>query len=375
LSSSTRKTGDSSVKSQDDDEVDISSTTSGKGWDGQNLAVVTPQSSERQTGEIQIVTGSILDAKEDAIAHQGNCFKGAVGGLAAQVNKRFPHADITKQGGSDDYRKPGFFNLVGDTELDDELRNKPNSNRAVIIMFGQNHPGGIELLEDGTKMDAQSSKLNRQMWFQQSLNRVEQLVINSIAFPWQIGCGIAGGDWSIYMNMLAKFASKNTDIRVVIYKLPDSDVKAASAVTRQTKQSTLTKASTTETHDAEKLVWAQNSKKLEQELHNRNRQENNSKNFTDHARQMNSASQCSEFTELEGLSDAGYDSDMSAFEAGLNAQLHLDNDEEQLFPTPGTNLSAQSMSLVQISSLETSCLLFGVDLSLSLYGNRLRLVN
>jgi hypothetical protein len=40
----------------------------------------------------------------------------------------------------------------------------------------------------------------------------------SIAFPYLIGCGAAGGDWKLYLEQIERFAEE-FDIKVRIYKL------------------------------------------------------------------------------------------------------------------------------------------------------------
>jgi hypothetical protein len=42
--------------------------------------------------------------------------------------------------------------------------------------------------------------------------------IISIAFPYKIGCGLAGGKWEDYESMIYKFAKENPNIKVKIYK-------------------------------------------------------------------------------------------------------------------------------------------------------------
>ena len=46
------------------------------------------------------------------------------------------------------------------------------------------------------------------------------LNLPSIAFPEQIGCGLAGGDWGAYERMLEEFADANPDVRVYICRRP-----------------------------------------------------------------------------------------------------------------------------------------------------------
>ncbi len=42
--------------------------------------------------------------------------------------------------------------------------------------------------------------------------------LRSVAFPWGIGCCMAGGDWGKYLPMIERFATK-TRADVLIYRL------------------------------------------------------------------------------------------------------------------------------------------------------------
>lgn len=44
--------------------------------------------------------------------------------------------------------------------------------------------------------------------------------IKSVAFPYMIGCGLAGGNWETYLGMITDFQKTYADVSVVIYKLP-----------------------------------------------------------------------------------------------------------------------------------------------------------
>jgi hypothetical protein len=62
------------------------------------------------------------------------------------------------------------------------------------------------------------SKEQRELWFQQCLAEVGKLdpKPSSIAFPHEIGCGLAGGSWPHYERMILEFAEANKDIEVSI---------------------------------------------------------------------------------------------------------------------------------------------------------------
>jgi hypothetical protein len=58
----------------------------------------------------------------------------------------------------------------------------------------------------------EDSKAQRAKWFQTALDKLAALTIQrqwkTIAFPENIGCGLAGGDWTVYRSMIVQFAQK-----------------------------------------------------------------------------------------------------------------------------------------------------------------------
>lgn len=68
------------------------------------------------------------------------------------------------------------------------------------------------------------STTQRLVWFKQCLSALAEELnmdkeIHSIAVPWKIGCGLAGGQWSLYEAAIKEFAGI-VKHRVVIHKLP-----------------------------------------------------------------------------------------------------------------------------------------------------------
>lgn len=65
------------------------------------------------------------------------------------------------------------------------------------------------------------SKDDRMRYFQMSLDDLSGKIPAdaSLAFPWKIGCGLAGGDWTVYERILEEWASKHPGHKVVLYKL------------------------------------------------------------------------------------------------------------------------------------------------------------
>lgn len=162
---------------------------------------------------IDIVQGDLLDAKEKYIAHQCNCITKKAAHLAAYVFDKCPYADIYTGRTTPD--KPGTIIIKGDGD----------SKRFVINMLGQYYPGSPKY--PNSTLDGPAI---REKYFYHCLLRVAKIKdLESIAFPYKIACGAAGGNWKKYfgnINNFAKYVS-NQGTKVVLYCLNDDDFKNA----------------------------------------------------------------------------------------------------------------------------------------------------
>lgn len=150
---------------------------------------------------VKTIIGDLLEAKEQYIAHQCNCVSKGSAGLAYFLFKQFPYANIYQMRTS--HSIPGTIHIAGDG-ID---------NRYVINMFSQYYPGHYFDYYTNDNYDI------RKHYFYKCLTNIANISnINSIAFPYKIGCGIAGGDWEDYLKMINDFADNNTNIAVVIYQ-------------------------------------------------------------------------------------------------------------------------------------------------------------
>jgi hypothetical protein len=101
-----------------------------------------------------------------------------------------------------------------------DVRNRPTTATTtaqaqgfgVINMFAQLGPG---------RPKPRDTVAQREAWFLSCLQEISQLEgLKSIAFPYQVGCGLAGGNWERYERMLTQFAdSVAPAVRVVIFRL------------------------------------------------------------------------------------------------------------------------------------------------------------
>lgn len=153
---------------------------------------------------LDIVTGDLMEAKEQYIAHQCNCVSHYAAHLAKTMFTRFPHADI-------------YSKRISPSEMGSiVIRGDGINNRYVINMLAQYYPG---------KPRNTDSAANRFTNFYKCLIEISKIPnMESIAFPWQIGCGSAAGNWDDYLKVLTRFANfvtnRTPSTKVVLYQLP-----------------------------------------------------------------------------------------------------------------------------------------------------------
>lgn len=160
---------------------------------------------------IEIITGDLMDATEKYILHQTNCLSdGGAAGVARLIFNKYPHADCYSDRTAPS--EPGTIDVRGDGL----------EQRYVINLHGQFYPGGVH--DPDSELDG---TLARQQHFYKGLLQIAKLKdLESIALPWKIGCGIAGGDWEYYLGVLenfAKYVSDTQGARVVIYRRPGDE--------------------------------------------------------------------------------------------------------------------------------------------------------
>jgi len=151
---------------------------------------------------LKVITGNILSAEEQYIAHQCNCVTTTSAGLAKIIFTKWTHAECYYIRWAPD--KPGTIEVRGDGKY---------HGRLIINMFAQYNPGKPPSADD--PLDGFQA---RKKYFIMCLNEIKKLNPVSIAFPLYIGAGMAGGDHNFYKSALTKFADSN--INVVLYDLP-----------------------------------------------------------------------------------------------------------------------------------------------------------
>lgn len=147
---------------------------------------------------IKIIEGNILNAKEDIIAHQVNC-QGVMGaGLAKQIKSKYYNSYLT------------YKNMCDEAEDKKELlgrikQYRENDGKTICHIFSQLDYGRSKRQTDYEALHKGLKKLEI----------VARNTDKTIALPFGIGCGLAGGDWSIVYKIIEDVFK---DYEVTLYK-------------------------------------------------------------------------------------------------------------------------------------------------------------
>lgn len=154
---------------------------------------------------IEIVRGDIFTSTEKYLCHQCNCITKRAAHLSKDVFEQYPYANIYQ--GRTEPDKPGHIIIKGNGQ----------DQRYVVSLLGQYYPGTPKY--PTSKLDGTQA---REKYFYHALLRLAQVPdLESVAFPYKIGCGAAGGNWENYLGKItnfAKYVKEQYDTRVVIYQ-------------------------------------------------------------------------------------------------------------------------------------------------------------
>lgn len=162
---------------------------------------------------LQIKMGDLTKATEQYIVHQCCCTAVKPHGLSAIIAKKFPDACVYSKrrrisptrnfAVPEDRPEPGTIMICGE--------------RQVIALFGQVEMGKPGAFFRGVKTP--DGPQDRLRYFKAGLAEIVKLKPTSLAFPYNIGCGLAGGHWPTYRKALEDFAAEMPNTSVVLYSL------------------------------------------------------------------------------------------------------------------------------------------------------------
>lgn len=163
-----------------------------------------------------VVEGDILECDSKYIVHQCNCVSASASGLAGYLFNKYPYADVYSERIQGRYiHKAGEIYIRGNGE----------DQRYVINAMGQICPGpSKEKRATDFWHYIPDQPQHREQYFSSCLKQIAQIPeLDSIAFPWKIGCGLAGGSWDRYKMVLDHFSNilnnrKTNKAKIIIIK-------------------------------------------------------------------------------------------------------------------------------------------------------------
>ena len=144
---------------------------------------------------LHYVTGDLLDPKFTIFCHQVNCQGVMGGGVAKQIKNKYPNvfaAYQTRCRIQKENNKP----LLGKVQWV-----KTPDGRLCANMFAQDRYGHDKCYTDYFAF--RDCLIN-------IIHTIEEydMPAGVIAFPYKIGCGLAGGNWNVILPMIEEFAKR-----------------------------------------------------------------------------------------------------------------------------------------------------------------------
>ncbi|MEK5030849.1 Appr-1-p processing protein [Paenibacillus sp. FSL R7-0302] len=147
---------------------------------------------------IRLVNGDMMEAREDFLGHQVNC-QGVMGsGIAKILRDRYPNLYPEYKKYCDQHTSDG---LLGHCQL------VQTGEKYTANLFGQLNYGRSKIRY--TDYAALEQALT-------TLKIETQAKGLSVALPYNMGCGLANGEWSVVEQMIGKVFA---DYEVTLYKI------------------------------------------------------------------------------------------------------------------------------------------------------------
>lgn len=160
---------------------------------------------------IEYYVGNLIEAAQtgdvDVIGHQANCYCAMGAGIAPQIADAFPDALA-----ADNETIPGDMEKMGTHTYGTHQQDNGNT-LSIFNLYGQRAPSTSEIATD---YDALRSAMESM--------KVLLLESDVIGFP-KLGCGLAGGDWSVVSDIIEDVFD-GYEVRVYVLEaseIPDTD--------------------------------------------------------------------------------------------------------------------------------------------------------
>jgi O-acetyl-ADP-ribose deacetylase (regulator of RNase III) len=182
--------------------------------------------------EIPIIDGDLTTADVDMIIQQCNCLTISSYGLSQAIKTSLcvdPYGHRRCLPGKKNCAVKEDRGKVGTVMIYKIKSHRPNYVACLFAQFSPSKPSlyHSDLLKDHidpiTMEPITDSNEQRMVWFNRCLNKLAHRIIKlkckKVAFPYMIGCGLAGGSWDKYGKILTHWAKLNeSNFNVVIIK-------------------------------------------------------------------------------------------------------------------------------------------------------------
>ncbi len=155
------------------------------------------------------VKGNLLESPVHIIAHQVNCLGIMGGGIALQIKRKWPEVFEEYKEFIEDWEYCNGGELpLGHCYM--TILNREPGRRTVANIFGQNGIGGTATDYDAVKKAF--IELHKYL-ISDKLYRYDSQI--PIGIPYKMGCGLGGGDWDTYRQMLQELEDEYNFLFIV----------------------------------------------------------------------------------------------------------------------------------------------------------------
>ena len=155
---------------------------------------------------VKTITGNLLESDCTTIIHQANAFATMGAGIAKQISKKYPavlKADRNFHIPIGDAARLGHYSKA---DVDG-----PHGPLTVINLYGQYNYGRGKQTDEHAFEAALDSILS-------DINRSGQ-PNPKVGMPYGIGCGLAGGDWTVIRRIIIDLSDKHgNDVHLYKFK-------------------------------------------------------------------------------------------------------------------------------------------------------------
>lgn len=155
------------------------------------------------------VKGNLLESPVQIIAHQINCLGIMGGGIALQIKNKWPRVFTEYKEFIEDWEYCNGGELpLGHCYV--TILNREPGRRIVANIFGQNGIGGMATDYEAVKKGF--IELHKYL-ISDKLYRYDSQI--PVGIPYKMGCGLGGGDWNTYREMLQELEDEYNFLFVV----------------------------------------------------------------------------------------------------------------------------------------------------------------